>query len=230
MRLLVILCITLLTFSCKSSQTKSHYKSIKTNKIICFEEEISFSNRDAFFKAFDSVGANMLDENLRFQLQNFLVGQIEDAKDVKIYYKHQDSLIISYKTVEDKMIGDYTVINRNGGTYSKLARKDSTTFYLKNKPYPFKKEHGIVIKEYRNIKKEIHGFSCFKVVVKVLENTSKVKEYIIYNLFVTEKLSSLYHPVFKVKSVLEKYYPLEIRETESEIKGIETKYKVVYIK
>jgi len=230
MCLLAVLCVALSTFSCKSSQTKSNYKSIETNKIICFGTKTFLSNRDAFFKVLDSVGTNMLEADRRFQLQNFIAGEIEGAKKVKTYHKYQDSLIISYKTEEDKMIGDYTVINRNSGTYSKLAKKDSTTFYIKNKPYSFRKEYGVEIKEYRNIKKEIHDFPCFKVVVKVLINTSEVKEYIIYNLFVTEKLSSLYHPVFKVKSVLEKYYPLDIEETQSNIKGIETRYKLVYIK
>ncbi len=229
MRLVIIFCITLLALSCKSSQTKSNYKSIGANKIICFEEEIFFSNRDVFFKALDSVGANKLGGNQRFQILNFIAREIEDQKKVKIYHRYRDSLIISYKTQEDKMIGDYTVISTNNGTYSMLAKKDSSTFYMKNKPYFFIKESGFEIIEYRNIKKEIAGFECFKVVVRVLENTPNTKEYITYNLFVTEKISSLYHPTFNIKSVLEKYYPLEINESNSSIKGIETISKMIFM-
>lgn len=37
-------------------------------------------------------------------------------------------------------------------------------------------------------------------------------------MWVTEKIKSIYHPAFKIKEILEKYYPLAIVETQSDVK------------
>jgi hypothetical protein len=39
-------------------------------------------------------------------------------------------------------------------------------------------------------------------------------------LWVTENIKSLYHPVLKYKTILQKYYPLEISESIEEMNGI----------
>ena len=45
-------------------------------------------------------------------------------------------------------------------------------------------------------------------------------------LWVTESIKSLYHPVINDFQILEKYYPLLIIQYSDEIKGFQTEYKL----
>ncbi|WP_343664568.1 hypothetical protein [Chryseobacterium mucoviscidosis] len=39
-------------------------------------------------------------------------------------------------------------------------------------------------------------------------------------MWVTEEIRSIYHPAFKVKEILEKYYPLYIKQKNSLVPGM----------
>lgn len=89
------------------------------------------------------------------------------------------------------------------------------------------------ISENRKDKKNINGYECFKVVYQYTENKENADEdYLIYagdiqyqrEMWVTDKIKASYHPVVFEKSILEKYYPLYILETQSDIKGFERKF------
>ena len=82
-------------------------------------------------------------------------------------------------------------------------------------------------------KKIINGYECYKVKYEYKENNEDAnqdyKAYavnIIYKreMWVTDKIKSLFHPIILGKSILEKYYPLEILETQNDIKGFERRF------
>jgi len=82
-------------------------------------------------------------------------------------------------------------------------------------------------------RKIINGYDCFKVMYQYKENTDTADEdYLTFTantiyqreMWVTEKIKSLHHPVIFDKSILEKYYPLAIVETQNDIEGFERNY------
>lgn len=118
-----------------------------------------------------------------------------------------------------------------------VYKEDSTEIYQYKFDEPIKQsfsEHVILkIVEDRSSKKIISGYDCYKVIYEYKENNEGNDEnYIefirntIYKreMWVTDKIRSLYHPVVFEKSILEKYYPLDILETQSDIKGYERKF------
>ncbi len=96
---------------------------------------------------------------------------------------------------------------------------------------------NIILKiiEDRENKKLVDGYNCFKVTYQFQENKNNADEdYLMFagntiyqrEMWVTEEIRSLYHPVVFDKSILEKYYPLDILETQSDIKGFERLFKL----
>ena len=82
-------------------------------------------------------------------------------------------------------------------------------------------------------KKRINGYDCYKVIYEYKSNDKtgdedfmKFAGNMIYKreMWVTDKIKSLYHPVIYEKEILEKYYPLDILETQSDVKGFETRF------
>lgn len=91
----------------------------------------------------------------------------------------------------------------------------------------------IDIKEFRNDKKEIESYSCFKVELTYKEHFAETDWENFRNdliqrkeLWVTEKIKASMHPVLHAGEILEKYYPLEIIEYEDEVEGYKTLYKL----
>ena len=88
----------------------------------------------------------------------------------------------------------------------------------------------IEIKEFRNEKRKIKNFDCFKVLIsykETLDDLDFFNSYIFYReLWVSEKIKCLHHPIIKYPIILEKYYPLEIMEYSDMQKGIIKEYKV----
>ncbi|WP_144283245.1 hypothetical protein [Chryseobacterium echinoideorum] len=89
------------------------------------------------------------------------------------------------------------------------------------------------IAENKEETKKINGYQCYKVVYEYKEDEKSNDEdfmdfagNVIYKreMWVTDEIQCLYHPVVFEKSILEKYYPLEIKETDNTIHGFETKY------
>ncbi|MCX8525017.1 hypothetical protein OF897_13945 [Chryseobacterium formosus] len=82
-------------------------------------------------------------------------------------------------------------------------------------------------------KKKIHGYDCYKVTYEYKENEKTEDENfmkyagnMIYKreMWVTDKIKSLYHPIIYEKEILKKFYPLAILETQSDVKGFERKF------
>lgn len=138
-----------------------------------------------------------------------------------LIYHHifKSDVIVSYKTFENKVYGNYNFIDTKTGLMKMVSKKDSSTVFLKNQPFYDKYSKGIIIdiSEDHNDTKNIKGYNCFKVnvtiTIKIYENDSSSptisKK---YQLYVTDKIKCIYHPVPLPKEILMKYYPLEIIE------------------
>ncbi|QQV04075.1 MULTISPECIES: hypothetical protein [Chryseobacterium] len=91
----------------------------------------------------------------------------------------------------------------------------------------------LTIVENKKETKKIKGYQCYKVVYEYKEDEKSNDEdfmdfagNVTYKreMWVTDEIQCLYHPVVFEKSILEKYYPLEIKETDNTIHGFVTKY------
>lgn len=179
--------------------------------------------------------ANNVEDIVDMAMQTFVFG-ISGDNLIK-YHIFNDSIITSYRKLNDKIHGDYQLINRNTQTYSMRAKIDSTFIPIKDKLYEYLEEDHIIINEYKDQVKTINGFDCYKVVltknedINANEDISFLKDdfenmQTKYVLYVTENIKCKYHPVINYKSILEKYYPLEVRESSNLIQGMETIYSL----
>ncbi len=162
---------------------------------------------------------------------------------------YQDSLIkyqTQYSFELDK--SKITVINRRDGKESYYILKDSMMIpdpSIAMIVPPKENLDNITIKEYRDVKKNIFGYECFKVVItekknymdaidpfKMFSNSEEISQNhqetlryrTIKEIYVTEQIKCLYHPIIKSSNILKKYYPLEIIEKESSIEGSAIRY------
>lgn len=143
-------------------------------------------------------------------------------------------MIISSQSIQGHWAHD--LININKSTYTPLD--DSTTLVLETTPvkYEYAIENNPKIIEYRDEYKMIDGYRCFKIVYEqLLDNTTITDKditppeigYTIKKvLWVTESIKTMFNPICREKSILEKYYPLEISYSDSLHKDVITTYKL----
>jgi len=253
----IILIFTLLALflGCKTTQTATKVIRPQQGTII-FERQTVFTDKTKYTNSVNAFCETFDDELKKWVLENEEVDEAilelhpEFFKNTlkqmffnsrfstekwQYIHKFQDSLIVSFKKTANKVIGDYWVINRNKNIFHYLAKKDSTTTYYQNRPYPYREAKEFSLKEFRNDVKTINGFPCFKVVVTVQEDAGEDapdalnKLTTVYTMYVTEHIQCAYHPVIRYRSVMEKYYPLEIIEKDVPIEGVEIRYDLAPI-
>lgn len=159
-----------------------------------------------------------------------------------IYYK--DS--INYHWTSDYgVIGSENIINTKTfpepqtkfkAAIQKLIENNDDDFSeIKNYDYYYSNSKIIEIKENKKETKKINGFDCFKVIYTFFEDgldetddfATFMKKYPqTREIWVTDKIKSLFHPLVREKEIIEKYYPLEIKQYCKEFKGIEYKYTI----
>lgn len=94
-----------------------------------------------------------------------------------------------------------------------------------NHTFQYSNNKIIEIKEYKEEKKVINGYNCYKVIYSFKDlNDDSSYFIIIREIWVTDKIKTLFHPVVMEKSILEKYYPMQILEYSDELKGFQTNY------
>jgi len=146
---------------------------------------------------------------------NTVIGVLKNnSRKEFIRLKALDSLILFQEEVDGRIIGDYTVVSTNNLLTHKLTRIDSTTKYRENIPYQYLDKKILELKEFPNQTETIKGFNCFKVIMLIQESyyTKSSKDTVKYELYVTKELNLKIHPFFKVKQILDEYYPLEIKK------------------
>lgn len=146
----------------------------------------------------------------------------------KRHFDFKEGIIVSYQTFNGEKRGDYKLIDVKNATTSMLAKKDSTTIYLKDRPYQYSENEVVSLKEFKNETRTIQGYKCYKVVATIKEKGSSselVNNSLTYKeLWVADNIKCLYHPVIYEKTILKKYYPLEIKEYSDLLKGVVTLY------
>ncbi len=117
------------------------------------------------------------------------------------------------------------LIENNDDVYSE--RKEYDYYYSNNKI--------IEIKENKKETKKVNGFDCFKVIYTFIEDgLDETDEFATFmkkypqtrEIWVTNKIKSPFHPIVREKEIIEKYYPLEIKQYSKEFKGIEENYTI----
>lgn len=166
---------------------------------------------------------------------------------VSVEQSYNDKITYYYEFVNDSIISRYQTHNSSTENYT--TGKSFINTKLKRAfsryPYPFSTEpsyritpfttiKNLKIEEFRNDKMIIKGISSFKIkcsydeihVMAVddedlpfLKNLPDVINHKESEIWVTEEIKSMYHPVFNVKEILERYYPLEISEKGSDMRG-----------
>ncbi|WP_028889932.1 hypothetical protein [Tenacibaculum ovolyticum] len=232
-------------FACKAIDYKQ--RSEKTTNELVFVKQKRIIDKELFNKSKKAFLNNLRESVLKERNQkntdtlllnnllSFLGNQFyqdyNDSISTYMYYRVKDSLITSYAKYKGEIIGDYDVINmRNSITY-KLAKKDSVTKYLKELYKYNSSINQLKIKEYKDSIKVINGYRCYKVEFNDTEKLEVEGSFFKFNksyeLYVTDELKLKYHPFFRYKEILNKYYPIQIKENISLVNGAYTYYGLV---
>lgn len=155
----------------------------------------------------------------------------------KAEYKHlyRDSIIESYKIIDGKKPYIFSIIEIKKSKYMDVTVMDEDTSATEPNDFRYIKSFEETIKEFRNEKKTINGYECFKVTSTYRISFNEDEEYLqkltndekcfaVY--WVTEKVNSLFHPVCKEKMILERYFPLELSYINPLHKGLILNYKL----
>ena len=115
---------------------------------------------------------------------------------------------------------------------SEISKKRETLTRETNKRYnPIE---IVDIKKFKNIKKQIFGYICYKVEYKFKVSEGE-KNYFSENTiykheaWVTNKVKIPYNPLFSDDKIISKYFPLEIKETIEGVDGYQTIYEPLNI-
>ncbi len=84
--------------------------------------------------------------------------------------------------------------------------------------------------EFKNETKTIKWFKCYRVVVYYFDfgEPPGLRSLLnIMELWVTEDIKSKFHPIIKSSSILEKYFPLQIKHNIKDVEGQYTSYEIL---
>jgi len=173
-----------------------------------------------------------------------LLQQKKSKIDHSYIYKNS---VIQYTAMQNGVSkGDFfTLIDPAKSTTTLIIKTDTLETKGESEPFKYSKNRDFSIKEFRDEKRTISGYSCFKVIFSYKKEeepfnediSNSEKEFLQYissfkyykEFWVTESVKSLYHPVCKDKEILDKYYPLEIKEYNDLTKGIEQVHLLKHI-
>jgi len=228
----------LVTFllSCKAVELKNKRKNDFKGRIV-FEITTKIENEKRFDKELNSF-IKKRDSLYKLNHLNDIMGSIVSTlrleldprenpsrfnsyhKVQHLAYKYSDTLITynysTFKVEINTLTNDYRRYNL---MTNKLIEVKKYSFYSPKAAY---KE--IV---YKDSIKNINGFNCYKVFISEELSDNNSKKY--KEMYVTEDISSLYHPAQIRKELLKKYYPLEIKVYSDFLKDKVTYFKVKLI-
>ncbi len=197
------------------------------------ESQKRFFNR--FIKKLDDSN-NIDTAEMLFLMENHISpSMITETKDHYFLYKYKGNSIESHQTDGKQKSNKFSIIDTQKSTITDVEIFDNDTVATDpiNFSYTGVKEENI--QELRHEKRIINGYECFKVIytykLDFLEDDDYLKvisnnEQSTATYWVTEKFQSLFHPVCKENSILEKYYPLEITYDNPLYKGLTVIYRL----
>lgn len=196
-------------------------QELKKNMITALKEsivqEILTDN-----KKIDTTQLNMM---IKMLSDNFdqMYNMANANEKIKFHLKLNDSLITKFQTINDYSENE-EIINIKSGLVqgSEYNTNDDSVEIIK-------------LQEFKNETKVIQGFKCFKIILTYKENEEAfsdfMRNYTHYReMWVTDKIKFIYHPVINQKEILEKYYPLEIIEYSDALKGYTINYELEILK
>lgn len=238
--IITVLAICLLLLSCKIFRPNSKLKSFNGN--ITFSVVTTIENEKRFNKELSNY-VNTSDSLYKLENPNdttwtningptvrLMLDPREDPRRSNSYYKpsifsyeYLDTLISykyeygnsKYKVEINTVTSDYTKYDL---TTNRIVKTKKYKFFTNEKPF----EKFV----YKDSVKIINGFNCYKVLViedyieDKLEGLKTYKE-----MYLTEDIHSLYHPMQIRKELLENHYPLEIKLYSDFLKDKVTYYK-----
>lgn len=146
---------------------------------------------------------------------------------IKFKYTYTDKSITTKYYRHNKESNYFKIINNLTQTVNTYSSKDSTLI-KENIKYSFNNYINYTVEEFRNDIKNIHGYKCFRVLIKELDNrifdSISIQDiypnsFIYKEMYVTENIKSLYHSMSFDKKILEKYFPLEVKTYSDVFKG-----------
>ncbi|CAL2079301.1 hypothetical protein T190611E02C_10831 [Tenacibaculum sp. 190524A05c] len=242
--LFTIIFISYNAFSQELKKNKKRFEIVFRKKPIIQDKELFL--KSIKFKANELFGLAKLDEvmnndsiskeglqklnELTNPAEQFLLNEIQTEykkNNNTFHLKVKDLLAIHFKKSGDQIIGDFFVIDNETKSSYFLAKKDSSTIFLKKKLSDININWKEEVKEFRNDKKIINGFNCFKIeYIKTKKISNQIEERTKYILYVTQKIDIKNHPLFKNDLILNKYYPLYIEEYMDGIQGAKITYNI----
>lgn len=160
---------------------------------------------------------------------NIISNLISQHKEKDRYHVYENNSIKSFESDEGTDPSSFSNIDQNTSTYKKthilnggdVAETNATA-------YEYRDDKETIIKEFRTQQKNINGYNCFKVIYEYKTNfvgdeelgsLLETNEFAKTELWVTEEIQSMFHPICRIREILTKYYPLEISETSPTLKG-----------
>ena len=225
--LLFILFIPFISFS----QKKNDF----VFKNISFIQKDSLTNLEEYKKGEIAAFRNLL-QKMPIDLDEKNMNELDSINNSITQKKlNEYAITYHYKKINDSIIERYEENNNTIGSIFINTKTEKEYYHFPyDKRYdeafrfPFEKIKDLKTQEFRNDRKTIKGIACFKVICSYTQIIEYAKdedlpefnfpdefEEIIVEMWVVEKNNSIYHPAFKVKEILEHYYPLEIMEKNS---------------
>lgn len=153
-----------------------------------------------------------------------------------IIHKHlyDDNIIKSTVQNDYGLENTVDIIDIKNHTFNRVLLPDSIKI-IEDFPFYINKKLK-TLKEFKKEKRNIAGYKCFKIIYEYYEVSDEEEDegyakfakdkFYTLEIWVTNEIKSSFHPIIKEKQILDKYYPLEIIETDSTLKGLVKKYSL----
>lgn len=172
----------------------------------------------------DSVGLEILDQ---FRISEMYKSTPKNNICIEV----KNDTIWKYTTQNDIMIGDYIRIDAKEGSLYYHAKRDRSINYRKVNLYESNRKYSY--EEYINDKKDILGYECFKIVIRVKENSEEESPFkfgdTIYEMYVTNEIDLPIQALLNIGKKYSNIFPLEVRTWEENLSGICMVYKIMEI-
>jgi len=181
-------------------------------------------------------------DSLKIELSKTELPKINDFKEFDELYlteKVNDSIF----KIRDILKKDSLNINENNRFVNIITRKRYYDFeyskYEQGINLQYDKIENLNLIEDKKQTKIINGIKTYKVIASYVKinpanidddfpefNEPETKDSINLEMWVTSELKHFYHPIINVKEIVDKYYPLVFKITDSSIPGTESNYTI----
>lgn len=205
------------------------YRKGQEKAMVKFESEMGLLMDGLFESLGGKARTKAIDKKKSDSIINSLSQKDLDNSIIVYHYKNVDKNIWKlWETKENNDILKYPVFTdfSKGKEYYEHPYNG-----IQEYSYIFERIKDLKIQEFRKEKKKISEIQCFKIkcsysqifkhrkIDGMPEFPDKI-ELMESEMWVTEEIRSTYHPAFKVKEILEKYYPLYIKQRSSLVPGM----------